>query len=414
MIRDNRFYFHQTGKAGDPDTAQVQDIQSGAVRLNLGFGVGPYADFGLSVPYFADLIGDTKAKDLSGSGIGDAILSVKLGQSLAGPSVLTGAILGNLSIPSKSKRGFLPKQPDYLITDTAAGLPRFFSSHEISGTAQSILTLDLTGLETRPPFRSSLNAGFAHSGLKGSAPQVLLGGGMEWIPLPTLEFFANIQSQTRLSRMGEFAKIGNEFSYAAVGFCATGDDGIYFSVSVQKSLANRQFHVYANKISDGIMNYESRSQPAMSIAFNLGWTGTLATKDSDNDGIPEKEDLCPNEPEDKDGFQDQDGCPELDNDEDSIYDAVDKCPNLAEDRDGFQDEDGCPDPDNEYDGILDAQDKCPNEPEDMDGFEDYDGCPELDNDKDGILDSQDKCPNDPETYNGFEDTDGCPDIHRMD
>ena len=239
MIRDNRFYFHQTGKAGDPDTAQVQDIQSGAVRLNLGFGVGPYADFGLSVPYFADLIGDTKAKDLSGSGIGDAILSVKLGQSLAGPSVLTGAILGNLSIPSKSKRGFLPKQPDYLITDTAAGLPRFFSSHEISGTAQSILTLDLTGLETRPPFRSSLNAGFAHSGLKGSAPQVLLGGGMEWIPLPTLEFFANIQSQTRLSRMGEFAKIGNEFSYAAVGFCATGDDGIYFSVSVQKSLANR-------------------------------------------------------------------------------------------------------------------------------------------------------------------------------
>jgi len=65
--------------------------------------------------------------------------------------------------------------------------------------------------------------------------------------------------------------------------------------------------------------------------------------DPDKDGIVGDADKCPNEPEDKDGFQDEDGCPDPDNDGDGIPDAVDKCPNEPEDKDGFQDEDGCPD-----------------------------------------------------------------------
>ena len=134
--------------------------------------------------------------------------------------------------------------------------------------------------------------------------------------------------------------------------------------------------------------------------------------DNDNDGIPDKSDRCPNEPEDRDGDQDEDGCPENndgDRDGDGIPDSKDKCPDVPEDRDGFEDTDGCPDPDNDKDGIPDKQDACPNDPEDKDGFEDEDGCPDPDNDKDGIPDVKDKCPNEPETFNGFEDEDGCPD-----
>ena len=131
--------------------------------------------------------------------------------------------------------------------------------------------------------------------------------------------------------------------------------------------------------------------------------------DKDGDGVPDSIDACPDDPEDKDGYQDEDGCPDLDNDGDGIPDSQDKCPNEAEDKDGFQDEDGCPERDNDNDGIPDAADKCPNEPEDKDGFEDEDGCPDPDNDGDGFPDATDKCPNDPETVNGFEDEDGCPD-----
>ena len=131
--------------------------------------------------------------------------------------------------------------------------------------------------------------------------------------------------------------------------------------------------------------------------------------DRDGDGIPDNLDKCPDEPEDKDGFQDEDGCPDLDNDGDGIPDSRDKCPNDPEDKDGFQDEDGCPDLDNDGDGIPDALDKCPNEPEDKDGFQDEDGCPDPDNDGDGIPDTLDKCPNEPETFNNYQDADGCPD-----
>jgi OOP family OmpA-OmpF porin len=134
--------------------------------------------------------------------------------------------------------------------------------------------------------------------------------------------------------------------------------------------------------------------------------------DNDNDGILDVDDRCPNTPEDRDGDEDEDGCPEGndgDRDGDGILDSRDKCPDDPEDRDGFQDQDGCPDPDNDKDGILDKDDSCPLDPEDKDGFEDEDGCPDPDNDKDQIPDVKDKCPNDPETYNGFEDEDGCPD-----
>jgi OOP family OmpA-OmpF porin len=100
------------------------------------------------------------------------------------------------------------------------------------------------------------------------------------------------------------------------------------------------------------------------------------SKDSDNDGIPDVKDQCPDMPEDKDGFQDEDGCPDFDNDNDGIYDAQDKCPNDPEDFDGFEDQDGCLDIDNDHDGISDKLDKCPNVPEDIDGYLDEDGCPE--------------------------------------
>lgn len=65
-----------------------------------------------------------------------------------------------------------------------------------------------------------------------------------------------------------------------------------------------------------------------------------------------------------------------DNDNDGILDMDDVCPDTYEDRDSFEDEDGCPDGDNDRDRILDRQDRCPNEPETYNGMEDEDGCPD--------------------------------------
>ncbi len=118
-------------------------------------------------------------------------------------------------------------------------------------------------------------------------------------------------------------------------------------------------------------------------------------KDTDGDGLLDDVDDCPRKPEDKDGYEDTDGCPEDDNDADGIADKIDDCPNDPEDRDGYEDTDGCPDVDNDKDGIADRVDQCPDEPEDADGFEDDDGCPDCDDDKDGVAECPqplDKCP----------------------
>jgi outer membrane protein OmpA-like peptidoglycan-associated protein len=135
----------------------------------------------------------------------------------------------------------------------------------------------------------------------------------------------------------------------------------------------------------------------------------LVNADTDGDGLPNATDGCPLDAEDRDGFEDEDGCPDPDNDADRVLDAFDRCPLEAEDHDGFEDEDGCPDADNDADHIPDAEDRCPLDAEDQDDFEDEDGCPDPDNDGDGFEDGSDDCPLEPEVVNGYADEDGCPD-----
>jgi len=118
--------------------------------------------------------------------------------------------------------------------------------------------------------------------------------------------------------------------------------------------------------------------------------------DADGDGILDDVDECPEDPEDFDGFEDEDGCPDLDNDGDGIPDAVDKCPNVP----GIPELDGCPAEDRDGDGIPDHLDKCPDTP----GVAELQGCPILDTDGDGIPDHLDKCP---DVY-GVPERDGCP------
>lgn len=89
-------------------------------------------------------------------------------------------------------------------------------------------------------------------------------------------------------------------------------------------------------------------------------------------------------------FADQDG--------DGVADANDKCPTEKEDRDGFQDGDGCLDPDNDGDGVEDREDACPTTP----GTPELDGC--TDRDGDEVPDNSDRCPD----VAGPPENDGCP------
>lgn len=133
--------------------------------------------------------------------------------------------------------------------------------------------------------------------------------------------------------------------------------------------------------------------------------GGNQSDDPDGDGVRGAADKCPTEAEDRDGFEDSDGCPDLDNDKDGILDVNDGAPNEPEDMDGFEDTDGVPDPDNDADGVLDGEDNCPLQAGAVANL----GCPSVDTDGDGIMDNVDQCPDAAEDLDGFGDADGCPD-----
>jgi len=103
------------------------------------------------------------------------------------------------------------------------------------------------------------------------------------------------------------------------------------------------------------------------LVFNFGGeTAAPAPKtepvkviDSDNDGVPDSMDKCPNTPA---GVKvDKNGCP-IDSDKDGVPDYLDKCPNTPA---GVKvDKNGCP-IDSDKDGVPDYLDKCPNTPKGM-------------------------------------------------
>ena len=121
-------------------------------------------------------------------------------------------------------------------------------------------------------------------------------------------------------------------------------------------------------------------QHAAGIKFAFGG------KDTDGDGIYDKDDECPETP----GLAQYNGCP--DSDGDGIEDRLDACPNEA----GLAQFDGCPDTDG--DGIANPQDECPT----VAGTAAMNGCPDADGD--GIKDSEDECPNEA----GPKENNGCP------
>ena len=119
----------------------------------------------------------------------------------------------------------------------------------------------------------------------------------------------------------------------------------------------------------------------------------VALKDTDGDGVPDIDDLCPDVP----GPKENHGCPVFsDKDGDGVPDDIDRCPDVPGPKENF----GCPWADRDGDGVPDNKDMCPDVP----GPAENAGCPWADRDKDGVPDKDDECPDVP----GPADNRGCP------
>jgi outer membrane protein OmpA-like peptidoglycan-associated protein len=377
-------------------------------QVLIGYGLFDKLEFGLALPIALSQGGDARPSYLGkapalAAGLGDARINLKFQFVDAGALQL--AVAGSLAAPTGNSKAYL-------------------GDGGIGGNGALLAGLDFgrivafgdVGWRLRPLRSGSLPG----STLVIKTDDALQGGaGVRWIAskegLHTkLEFVGEWAGALTFAQAGTRGRTGEVAVAARIGLPADLMATIGGTVGLGRAPGTPQFRALAG----------------------ITWSPP-AFRDQDGDGLHDDLDKCPDKSEDKDGWQDEDGCPDPDDDGDGIPDTADKCPRMAEDKDGFKDDDGCPDADNDDDGIADVYDKCPLQPEDKDGWQDEDGCPDPDDDGDGILDAddkcrrvkgvaskagcpirdmdgdgieddKDKCPKEPETFNGIDDDDGCP------
>ncbi len=210
------------------------------------------------------------------------------------------------------------------------------------------------------------------------------------------------------------AHVGGGYTFMGDASAGTVNGGLgltfWFTEQVGLSLQSTYKH-----------SFDETRTPDVDVASHLqhfaGLTFKFGGKDTDGDGIYDKDDACPEEK----GLKEFQGCP--DSDGDGIADKDDACPNDAgpkeyngcpdKDGDGIIDNnDACPEvagpaamqgcPDTDGDGVADKDDKCV----DVKGPKENAGCPWPDTDGDGVADKDDKCPD----VKGTVANNGCPEV----
>ena len=368
-------------------------------------GITDRWDLVLSLPFQYDYPG---FRERSSAGAGDLSLATRIAAPpLAG--VIHHSLLAGLLLPTGSDGGWLPHRVQHTMVNDTATVSSFHSWGRPVVRILGLWTLGLWGRGV--PLSLHLNAGALL--VPGASQHAVTGGvAIESSPLEVLTLSIEAWSQVRAGALWNRSEMLRDRIMLSPGVRIVSPAGFALDVGGDiclSALAGGPRTVWRTVDERGdTWLYSTGAAPRFGVRLGFGWGGYLVPRDRDGDGIPDPLDRCPDEPEDFDGFEDEDGCPDPDNDGDGVFDFEDQCPDDPEDFDNFEDEDGCPDLDNDRDGIADVDDSCPEEPEDIDGFEDEDGCPDYDNDRDGILDAQDQCPDDPEDFDNFEDDDGCP------
>ncbi|GIM55049.1 OmpA family protein [Capnocytophaga cynodegmi] len=202
---------------------------------------------------------------------------------------------------------------------------------------------------------------------------------------------------------GGYAAIEDEGKFRALGggglnFWFTENIGLNlqtaFNSAFQKDQKNHDFFQHSVGVAikfggkdtdgDGVFDKDDECPEVAGLKeFN-------GCPDTDGDGIADKNDACPEEA----GLKEFNGCPDTDGD--GIADKDDACPEVA----GPRELNGCPDTDG--DGVADKDDKCP----EVAGPKENAGCPWPDTDKDGVLDKDDECPE----VAGPASNKGCPEV----
>lgn len=167
-------------------------------------------------------------------------------------------------------------------------------------------------------------------------------------------------------------------------------------------------------LAGGIGALRQSGTPDGRALFRIAFApmSNLPQRDRDGDGVPDKQDACPDEHQGETPEIGQPGCPQRDSDEDGVFDGDDFCPSIPAGRNVDPKRRGCPAGDKDGDGIFDNEDQCPEQKPGDHPDPARRGCPAGDKDSDGVFDHEDQCPEQHAGDRGDPKRPGCPSLDK--
>lgn len=297
-----------------------------ATDLIANVGLGARLALGLDLPVAAWQTGDAGAPHTS---LGDLTLVAKatvLSNESKGLRAGFGlAALADVSLPTGLRSSFVG---DGAATASFTGLAEY--SLGIAAARASV------GFRLRPDWRT---------GTIGGSDVVTVGNALPWALGLVLRPKALVPSLDPDDRqLWEFAAHGSlpagpvaPFGWGS-GPGATGLSPALLSLDDRVGLGRSRDAYLLLGAEVGLDS--AIGVPALRAVISLGWAPRV--HDRDRDGVPDDVDQCPDLPEDRDGIQDRDGCPEDDADGDGIPDEQDACPTVAGPPSSDPKRNGCP------------------------------------------------------------------------
>lgn len=393
------WYMVKDGYYKDPEGKTIRlDLISPSISTYAHVSVGllSFWDVGFVLPLYYDMpYPEYESSKLYGGGIGDIEMWTKLRLPLSTDNVFSLAGIMEVTAPTGTKgTGMHPREIWHI---NSWGYTDPYTANDWVFIGNLVGTFDFTKIQV--PLRWNINAGFAGS-LNEGANSVTWGTGLNVIPSSYFDLFVEVSGETRVEKTAIHRSPwddpmrltpGVRFHLPAGFDIALGlDVGVNAFRNPSFDYNEDEAYPVIRRKNGETLRYEVVSTAHYAASALLTWKMSFKDKDTDGDGILDKQDQCSNTS--KASPVDSIGCP-LDSDNDKVLDEKDQCPNT---RAGAQvDSVGCP-MDADKDGLADEKDKCSNTP--VGAIVDDQGCP-LDSDKDGVYDHLDKCPNTQEKTN---------------
>ena len=286
-----------------------------------GYGVLDWLDLAINFPIYQDIV--SQFEDGAAVGVGDLSTSIKIiHPGLKSDALLYVAYLFRVSFPTgTTDKGYFPRSAHYAFQEAENEFAPY-SSTGINLNPMLIWTMDFTRLSKPKPFKIYGNAGIDGLFDSSKKPNVqsdfitALGSiGFEYIKSPSLSFFSEIYGTTRARNLSEgFRKeilIEDKFDIS-IGVTYKHTTGLYSSFALNGNLGrkNNDLDWTVVRYNDTV-RYSTQSSPQFGFTWTLGYGMVGKNADSDFDNNPASTDKCPFKAEDYDGYEDDDGCPDL-------------------------------------------------------------------------------------------------------